>query len=412
MRREDRVSKVPPALESLEPRLLLSFAYTITELGTLGGDMSWAHGLNDSGQVVGAAKQHSPSETHAYLWTQDAGMLDLGAFGGPTAYSTSEGINNLGQVVGRSETPGAANFPFIWTEADGMRQIFLPLGREGQAEDINDAGQVVGYMEFVGGGTAELAFLWTDTNGDGWADPFEVENIGSLGGGRAHAMAINNAGHVVGLSNNAAGDWRGFFYDGAMMQLPTLGGDTSRAMDINNAGQVVGYAENVAGDDRAFIWEGGVMRPLGSLGGDWRAGIRGDLYPHITVEGTSVPAGKDALGTVTAAGVIPGRIMVRGNVKSITAGCLFDARLLIGFDAGLGLLEPCTLKSLTLKGTRFWMEAFDSFFRDATLAAYTIGKIKFAKPPHEASGLVRYHELGKVQNEPLPAGDAITWDLI
>jgi hypothetical protein len=42
-----------PILEALEDRCLLS--YSITDLGTLGGGASYAHGINTSGQVVGEA---------------------------------------------------------------------------------------------------------------------------------------------------------------------------------------------------------------------------------------------------------------------------------------------------------------------------------------------------------------------
>lgn len=47
--------------------------------------------------------------------------------------------------------------------------------------------------------------------------------------------------------------------------LGTLGGYTSHATDVNNAGVVVGDSEQSPGRTHAFVWEGGTMRDLGAL---------------------------------------------------------------------------------------------------------------------------------------------------
>jgi len=62
----------------------------ITDLGALGA--VWAHGINDSRQVVG-----QNSSRHAYLYSGGS-MTDIGDLGAGT--SEAYGINDSGQVVG------------------------------------------------------------------------------------------------------------------------------------------------------------------------------------------------------------------------------------------------------------------------------------------------------------------------
>ena len=73
-------------------------SYEATDLGTLGGSASSAHGINNLGQVVGRADT-SLGISHAFLW-QDGVMIDLGTLGGGESYA--HGINNCGWVIGMS----------------------------------------------------------------------------------------------------------------------------------------------------------------------------------------------------------------------------------------------------------------------------------------------------------------------
>src|SRR3954469_17332031 len=82
----------------------------MADLGTLGGNYSWAYGINEQGQVVGFSTTAS-EEYHAFLW-KSGSMTDLGTLGG--TFSRAFAINNRGQVVGESETTSGEKHAFLW----------------------------------------------------------------------------------------------------------------------------------------------------------------------------------------------------------------------------------------------------------------------------------------------------------
>jgi uncharacterized membrane protein len=89
----------------------------VTNLGTFGGNESFAIGANNRGQVVGAAANTVPdpfsvffgwgTQTRAFLWTQSQGLQDLGTLGGPDALAVN--INDRGQIFGASYTSDVPN---------------------------------------------------------------------------------------------------------------------------------------------------------------------------------------------------------------------------------------------------------------------------------------------------------------
>jgi len=91
-------------------------------LGVLpGGLSSTAWDVNGSTGVVGAVEL--PTRTgggydRAFLWRAGKGMIDLGTLGGQGSYATT--INNAGTVAGRAQTKSGAWHLFLWTASGGM----------------------------------------------------------------------------------------------------------------------------------------------------------------------------------------------------------------------------------------------------------------------------------------------------
>jgi probable HAF family extracellular repeat protein len=174
------------------------------------------------------------------------------------------------------------------------------------AAAINDNGDVVG-------ASAGHAVLWRDRR---------IFDLGTLSGGfSSGATDINNDGDVVGYSDVAGVTHAALWRDGAVIDLGTLGGDYSYAMAINDAGEVVGYSETAPGSSvlRAFSWRDGIMTQLGTLtlaedvsDRGWVAGTNVDGVPARLGRGVTTVL-TDTLGNATA-------VNDRGQVAGYTFG--------------------------------------------------------------------------------------------
>jgi len=284
--------------------------YDVTDLGSLGGPEldSYAHGINITGQVVGSTNIGPPSyRSHAFLYSggvmsdlgtlagksdsnawdiNDVGqvvgdsgahaffysggsMTDLGTLGGTLLGETQSyayGINSTGQAVGWSywhdpqSQPGDRDPSRAFLYSGGVMMNLGTLGGSNSlAFDINDAGQVVGRADIVGGGSSD-AFLYSGG---------VMTDLGTLGGLGSDAQGINNLGQVVGQATRSDGEEHAFLYSGGVMtDLGTLGTSQSTAFDINTGGQVVGWSNVASGGTaifHAFVYNGGSLMDLNSL---------------------------------------------------------------------------------------------------------------------------------------------------
>jgi probable HAF family extracellular repeat protein len=130
------------------------------DLGTLPGwKWSVANAINDHYDVAGAATNADRSVMRAFLLMGGAGgtFVDLGTLGGTS--SAASGLNELGQVVGWSQTTSGQKHAFIWTSDTGMVDLGKLMGGSySVASSINEYGEIVGYGDDANGVSHGLLF--------------------------------------------------------------------------------------------------------------------------------------------------------------------------------------------------------------------------------------------------------------
>src|SRR5208337_1027785 len=137
-------------------------------LGNLGGaTINTAASINDRGEVVGASELAGDTDCnpvttvgctlHAFLWTEYAGMQDIGTLNGDVQGLPAGmgGINNNGQVVGASCNISGSCRAFLWqdhvmTDLNTLIPANSPLYLL-FATGINEAGEIAGFGVTNGG---------------------------------------------------------------------------------------------------------------------------------------------------------------------------------------------------------------------------------------------------------------------
>jgi probable HAF family extracellular repeat protein len=272
--------------------------YTVTDLGTLGGEVSKAYNLDECGRVVGESTLGGGA-SHPFLWVDankngqaDAGeMQDLGTLGGATGLAVA--VNQGGAVAGTAQNSSSIRRAFIRASGGTMQDLGTLGGETAQAFDMNASGQVVGVSE-DDGGLQDRAFVWQSGAG--------MQGLTASWGTPIRAFGINNAGQIVGTANRFDNGTHAFVtIGGAAVDIGTLGGSLSFASDINESGEVAGYAyiattpNNITQSNHAFYWkdangngqsDAGEMQDLGTLGAG-RQSFANDINDSAVVVGNS-----------------------------------------------------------------------------------------------------------------------------
>ncbi|MGI4791114.1 MAG: DUF3466 family protein [Janthinobacterium lividum] len=257
-------------------------AYTITDLGTLGGSTSRAFSINSTGEVAGtsATSNGVQAQGHAFLWkpavrngTQGK-MVDLSpqiqrVSGNPPGDELPMG--QYARPIAGTQLPGVLVVPRLGIPNARMSLLRkLPQStNNSDAYGISAGNCVVGTVRMVGG--KPHAVLWR--NGS-------KEDLGTLGGDQDSAYSVNDQGLVVGMSMVDSNCHHAFLWrSGKMHDLGTLVRDPdqagqyledSTALAVNARGEVAGFSYTSSGHDadyHACLWIGRYILDLGTLGG-------------------------------------------------------------------------------------------------------------------------------------------------
>ncbi len=205
----NNAGRIVGGADSPDSMLFSAFVYhrgRMSGIGTLpNGDSSIAHDINDNGQIVGrsAISTDDPPEHpyHAFLYERGR-MTDLGTLGGLFSYATA--INNAGAIVGEAGTsalwPSGHFVPHAFLFTGGVMQDLGAFGGAfaiSLAHDINNLGQIVGASEtasdtraflYEGGTMLDLNALvdpaagWTIVNAQGINDVQQIAATACRGG--------------------------------------------------------------------------------------------------------------------------------------------------------------------------------------------------------------------------------------
>jgi len=294
-------------------------AYSITDLGSLGGGRTSPMGINNRGAVVGFS-QTVDGFTRAFLYTGGS-LVDLGTLGGDESFAYR--ISDNGVIVGRAQDSSGRFRAFMTKVMSGAIELTsLDPRVDGDfsaALGVNSVGEVAGYFTTAGDhmSARNRVLFYRDSH---------VEDLGTFGGEDGRVVALNGHSLAGFFSTEPHADYaqhRSFLYtDGKLVPIGSLGGQLTTARDLNGRDEVVGDGDAGQGAHHAFLFAGGTLRDLGTLAGGLQSAAyaineRGDIV------GFSEGSDHSARAVIVTAGVMRD---LNGFIPSGSGWVLTEAR--------------------------------------------------------------------------------------
>ncbi|MCX6873699.1 MAG: putative Ig domain-containing protein [Verrucomicrobia bacterium] len=281
----------------------------MTEIGTLGGDESWAYAINNAGQVAGTSSSLS-IDTHAFLFTDETGMADLGTLGGYV--STAFALDSAGFVVGTAQDSASAMHAFVWSAPLGMHDLneLVPVNSGWvltEARGVNDSGVIVGNGLLNG---QPRAFLLTPHSNADTKPPVAIAKATDI-------TSLKSGAHIFPVT----------FWDDVSVLNASVATGAVRVTGPNGYTQVATfYSKTPTSDGIKAVANFHVMPPVAGAG-FWNGAANG-VYT-IAVEPNVV---RDVAGNFMPGGVI-GTFTVTTETKPVIS---------IGPNAGVTMAVPAT----------------------------------------------------------------------
>lgn len=400
--------------------------------------------LNNEGLVVGQTALHPGSNVSSATVWEEGEPIDIGA--GLSGGSVATAVNDEGQVVGLFDLPDNPLDAFgTWTHGlpdrtrpslveDALNsgaRAFLHDLHTGETQEIevgdgqgvvpraiNAAGEVAGVTAAGEGGRESRAFLWRGG---------ETVDLGTLGGLHSEALALSNESQVVGVSEDADGEPRGFFWQESegMVDLNRMIPDRQgrevivAGISIADEGSIIAQSTDVVGR----TWIVGLAPPAepvpqGPPGSyeDWIGRLFADywpVYPNVPFELLAPTADLSGDGfnnlTVYAFGgdpyvpgsALPGqpRLTAVGSAQAAGAGTAGS-----GQEKELTFVRPVGTDDLDY---RIQLSADLVEWRESP---YSVVKVGDPVPvPGESLEVVTYHIMNPAGEEPVFVRVQIDW---
>ncbi len=235
------------------------------DIGTLGGNASYTTGVSANGTVVaGDSYLVGNTKTNAFRWTLQDGITGLGTLGGPSSFSHAISADGS-TIVGYSTMATSETNAFRWTESTGMVSLQTLGGNNSTARGVSaDGSVIVGASDTAA--SQQHAFRWTLETG--MVDINTHTNVHeSLANLVSYDGTVIVGSAIFNSSDNQAFRWT---QETGMISLNSLGGGLSHALSMSDDGSaVVGYSYTDSMALRAFRWTASDgMIDLGTIGGN------------------------------------------------------------------------------------------------------------------------------------------------
>jgi hypothetical protein len=254
------------------PGFASSIDFTYNDLLFPGSIATTVYGVNNNGTVAGDYS-NAPGKTFGFTGNPSTSLSTLNLTSPSNSPCTPvntvpTGINGSGAVVGAVTGCGATKGSFLTTTSGGSFTDFNPPSSlapsgytfsGGQATDINNSNELVGYFAGIKG--SSFFFDGYETTNESTFTTIIDPNAGPTSA--TLPAAINNNGDVVGLYiDSTSGNSVGFLFENGQYYDVNAANYTNNlavftdASGIDAAGDIVGFYKDSSGLSYGFILSG------------------------------------------------------------------------------------------------------------------------------------------------------------
>ncbi len=326
---------------------------------------AWAQGINDAGVVVGSTSTGSfPEFGEACAWFPDGQGGYTTQIYSPLpghTQSVAYAINNRGDIIGSSITPGFQGGPTVWFNSPTGTMDLASLGAPSSPKQINELGVIVG----ISGPLFDLDTLsviplppltGSFTGFQGWAinDQNELAGTGRHGSFRSAATWTSDGGwQTISLIVDASAPVQAFDINGAGVataEVPTPSAWFAGVGTVPLAALIVpGQSFSFGVSLGSAVNENGQIATIGTDGSTGMSGV-------VLLTPAADPPTTYCTGKVNSLGCVP--FVATNGVASASSTSPFQisANDLVPGDAGI-LLYGFQKANLNFHGGKLCIKA-------------------------------------------------------